>query len=153
MILLDAYAVIAFIADELAAAQVEELLREEPCVITPVNLAEVFDTLTRVRNFSEADVMDQWKALLNAGVVVFHIDEAIGLDAARLRSKYYKKNSCEISLADCMALAAARSAGARVATSDPAVVRVASLEGIGYHPLPSRANLLPGSESSATHLI
>ena len=49
MILLDAYALVALIAEEAAAGEVDEILRSEQAAISAINLAEVIDHLVRVR--------------------------------------------------------------------------------------------------------
>lgn len=48
MTLLDAYALIAFLAGERAATQVSELIRSGDCALTSVQLAEIQDVLARV---------------------------------------------------------------------------------------------------------
>ncbi len=143
MILLDAYALIAFVGDELAAPDVEALLQSESCGVTAVNLAEMFYALTRVRGHSEGDVADAWKSLQEVGVVVVEVGEGTARGAAALRAKHYHGKTCPVSLADCIALAAAAEMPAEIATSDAPMVDVARAEGIAVRPLPSTSGLLP----------
>jgi predicted nucleic acid-binding protein len=140
--LLDAYALVAFVADEPAAEDVELLLRAGRCGITTVNFAEAVDVTRRVHGLSEEDVRVVTEPLLDDVIAVIRPSQAQAWRCAELRVRYYDRRASALSLADCLLLAAAGSEDA-IATSDPAVARVARAEGIGVMPLPDTAGERP----------
>jgi PIN domain nuclease of toxin-antitoxin system len=133
VIALDAYALVAFLADEPAREEVEALLRDG-CVVTAVNLAESLDVLGRVHGIPEDELRRLVDPLLGD---VLEVDTPPAEDAwvaASLRRRHYDRAKRALSLADCFLMAAASRLGASVATADPAVAsaaRAESLELIG----------------------
>lgn len=138
MTLLDAYGLVALLADEPAADEVERLLRSDECAVPAVNLAEAIDVLTRVHGVPGADVRAGLDPLLGEVVRVVAQGEAAAWRAAELRSKHYRRRLAPVSLADCLLLAAA-GPDDTVATADPHVAHVARSEGIALVPLPDTA--------------
>jgi PIN domain nuclease of toxin-antitoxin system len=130
VIVLDAYALVAFLADEGPAAEVEELLNAEVCAISVVNLAEAGDVSARVRGLVDDDVRSAVRVLV--ATERLHLRDARVREAwraAELRRTYYAKRTCEISLGDCFLVAGA-DRGDQIATADPAVATVARAEGL-----------------------
>jgi predicted nucleic acid-binding protein len=140
--LLDAYALVAFVADEPAAEDVEILLRAGRCGITTVNFAEAVDVTRRIHGLSEADVRVVTEPLLDEVIAVIPPSQAHAWRSAALRVRHYDRRRSALSLADCLLLAAAGSDDV-IATSDPVVARVARTEGIGVTPLPDTAGARP----------
>ncbi len=139
MILLDAYAVIAYLQDEPAAGDVQRLLGGGGCAVVSVNLVEVVDSLVRRRGIEVNDVR---RVLAQLPVAAVGVDEAAALRAGELRAAHYRANTCEVSPADCL-LAAAAGVEDRVATSDPHLARLLRAEGIGLVALPDRSGVRP----------
>jgi predicted nucleic acid-binding protein len=140
--LLDAYALIAFIAGEPAAADVELLLRAEHCALTTINLAEAIDVTRRVHGLPEEEVRDVTEPLLGDVIAVIPASEMHAWRSADLRTRYYERRTGALSIADCVLLAAAGPDDS-VATADPVVARVARAEGITVSPLPDTAGERP----------
>ncbi len=135
MILLDSYALIALARDEHAAAEVDTLLRDASgAAMTSVNLFEVVDYLVRRAGWPEEEVRTGLSHLLGEGLTVLPVTAQIAWRGASLRAGHYAKNTCEVSLADCVLLASA-SVGDVVATADPSIALVARAEGIELTPL------------------
>lgn len=135
MIVLDAYAVLAFLMDEAAAEQVEELVRAGDAQLTTVGVAEVVDRLVRLAGADEDTAALDLAALsLLDGLPV---DAALGLAAGRLRSRRYHRTRCAVSMADCIAAEAARTHAATLATSDPHLLDLCRAEAIEYTVLPA----------------
>jgi len=141
--LLDAYALIALVANEEAAEEVEMLLRAGDCAISAVNLAEAIDVCGRVHGIPFDDLRHVVDPLL-AGDALAPVaaTEAMAWRAAALKTAHYSKGTCELSLADCFLLASATGDDA-VATADPAVASIARAEGIAVVALPDRAGRRP----------
>jgi predicted nucleic acid-binding protein len=140
--LLDASCLIALAKDEPGAAEVESLLREGATAITSVNLLEVVDVLARKAAWPEDEVR-MWLSFIAGPVIrVEPVGEQQAWTGAALRARYYEKKACELSLADCVLLASCRD-GDAVATSDPAVARVAREEGIKLIALPDSRGQRP----------
>lgn len=133
--LLDASCLIALAKDEPAAGRVEALLREGFSAITAVNLLEVADALVRRAGWP-ADEVQRWLSFIVGPIVrVEPVKEQHAWTGAVLRARYYKRKTCELSLADCVLLACCGE-GDAVATSDPSVALVARAEGIEVIALP-----------------
>ncbi len=116
-VLLDAFALIALLADEPAADQVEGLLRRGDAVITAINLAEAVDVLQRVQRIARDRLDGLLDPLLGEPLQLLGIDLLIALAAADIRARRYHRTRSPLSLADCVLLAAA-AAGDSVATAD-----------------------------------
>jgi PIN domain nuclease of toxin-antitoxin system len=139
--LLDAYALVAFLADEPAAAEVETLIRAGDTAVLAVNLAEALDVTERVHGVSEAELRGVLEPLLGDLIFVTIQRDDAAWRAAALRAKYYDPRSCPLSLADCLLLAAAN--GDAVATADPALAAVLQAERTALVPLPDSTGTLP----------
>ncbi len=139
MTLLDAYAVIGFLADEPIADDVDQLMRRGGCRITTLGLAEVIDRMTRLYD-AEPDGIAVDIATLGLESPI-PLDAATSVLAGRLRAQHYHRTTRAVSMADCVLAAAAQAAGEPVATSDPHLLGLCHDEGI-----PARS--LPGSDGS-----
>jgi PIN domain nuclease of toxin-antitoxin system len=140
---LDAYALVALIADEPAAGAVEKLLRSCGATITSINLAEAADVASRVHRIDARTVRNIIEPLILAGsldVAAPPVDAA--WTAARVRTAYYTRRGRALSIADCFLLAAAER-GDHVATADPVVADVARAEGIRVIALPDSSGRRP----------
>jgi PIN domain nuclease of toxin-antitoxin system len=140
--LLDAYAVVAFLLEEPAAGEVEELLRNEECGITVVNLAETVDVCLRVRRLGSAELRGAIEPLLGSEIEVVQHSEEDAWKAAEMRVQHHERRDTALSLADCFLVVAARP-GDRIATADPALARVARSENVDVVALPDRAGNRP----------
>ncbi|MFI5267086.1 MAG: PIN domain-containing protein [Chloroflexota bacterium] len=143
MTIIDAAGIISFFADEPAAKQVAELLEEADSAITAVNLAETIDKLERVRSYLPAELLDAIDLLVDSGLSVLSIDHRDGREAGELRANYYNPRTCPLSLADCVALAAAMHHRAALATSDGALANVARRLSIDVVALPNSSGRVP----------
>jgi uncharacterized protein with PIN domain len=139
---LDAYAIVAFVAEEPAAADVEELLRAGGCLLTTINLAEAVDVIRRVHGVPERDLRAVTEPLLDESVTVIRPSLAHAWRSADLRTRYYDRRSRALSLADCFLLAAVGPNDA-VATADQLVADVARAEGLAVTALADTAGQRP----------
>lgn len=142
MTLLDAYALIALVADQPAAAEVQKLIRGGGCRASVVNVAETVDVSHRVLTLKIAEIREVLDPLFLDEVALVEPEESHAWSAAELRSRYYDRGNRAISLADCFLLAHASEDGA-VATSDPPVAEVARAEGIEVVALPDSSGQRP----------
>ncbi|MER3409754.1 MAG: hypothetical protein C4306_06590 [Thermoleophilia bacterium] len=139
----DAYAIVALIADEPAAQIVEDVLRWGNATMTSINLGEAVDVLCRVHGLPEDRVRAVVEPLILAGhLSVIAPSEVSAWRAAHLRIDYYARDTRPVSIADCFLLAAAGPED-RIATADPSVAEIARVEGIGVLPLPDSAGRCP----------
>jgi PIN domain nuclease of toxin-antitoxin system len=142
--LLDAYALVALLADEPAAQEVDEILRGAECRVVVVNLAEAVDITTRAHGFPLEDVRAALEPLLASAVLGVAIPtEAAAWEAARVRAEYYDRKDCALSLADCFLLAQAEADGDGLVTADPPVAKVARQLGVEVIGLPDTAGRRP----------
>ena len=133
MTILDAFAVIALLKGEPAAAEVQLLIGAGGCALTTLGVAEVIDHLVRVvRTTDEDAVLDV--AQLNLRTPI-QLDDSSATQAALLRARHYNKNKRAVSLADCVVAQAARTTASAVATSDPHLLDLCRDEGIAVLPL------------------
>lgn len=142
MIVLDAYAVLAYLRDEHAAEAVGELL-VAPTVLTAVNATEVLDQLVRVYGRDADDVHADLVMLAHIGMELAPVSAEVGLLAGRLRARHYHRQRMAVSLADCVAAATALSTGFPLATADLPLARLTRAEGGEIHALPDTAGRLP----------
>ena len=135
MIVLDSYAVLALLKDEPAAVKVAKLLEDGDEVrLTAVGMAEVLDHLVRIVS---ADPEDAALDVAQLGLAeALPTDAEAGLRAGLLRARHYHRRHRAVSLADCIAADAARTAAGRIATSDPHLLDLCVEEGIDTLPLP-----------------
>lgn len=145
MTVLDAFALIAFFAGEPAASDVETLLRsaEDRSRLSAVNMIETIDVLVRMRKHSLEDVHQRLDWLRAEGLSLELLDPEAAAVAGTLRAAHYGRRACEVSLADCAALATALAFGEALATADPALAAVARTEGVEVVALPDSQGRRP----------
>jgi len=134
-VLLDAFALIALLAEEPAADDVEAILRRGEAKITAVNLAEALDVLQRVQGIPRERLEAVTTPLVGERMTLVPIDERIARDAADIRARRYHRTHAPISLADCILLAATGESDA-LATADEPLIRVAEVENVQVRALP-----------------
>ena len=135
MIILDSYAVLAFLKGEWAADRVEEIISaEEKTALTALGLAEVLDHLVRLAG------ADQDEAILDVAQLGLWkpspLEAGLAMRAGLLRARHYHRRDRPVSLADCVAAEAARPVGSSLASADPHLLDVCRDEGIETIPLP-----------------
>jgi uncharacterized protein with PIN domain len=136
VILLDAYALTALLADEPAADDVEQLLSSESTAVATANLAEAADRLARIheiavsRTRTAVDSLEQ-----STDLRIRAVEPAHAWRAAELRAKHYHRTRRPLSLGDCLLLAMTDEDD-RLATADPDVLATAQDEEIGWIALP-----------------
>jgi PIN domain nuclease of toxin-antitoxin system len=128
-VLLDAFALIALLAEEPAADEVEALLRRGESAMTAVNLAEALDVLQRVQGIPRERLEAVVTPLLSEEIALVVVDERMAMDAADIRARRYHRTRAPISLADCLLLAATGESD-ELATADGPLIRVAEAEGV-----------------------
>lgn len=144
MTAIDAYGLVAFVAEEPAAAEVEELLRGGECRVIAVNLAEAVDICSRNQGMALGEVREVVEPLTLSGTLAVAVsDETEAWLAADLRTRYYHRKQSSLSIADCLLLAHAMSADDALATSDPAIANVARAEGVSLIALPDSSGVRP----------
>jgi uncharacterized protein with PIN domain len=134
-VLLDAFALIALLADEPAADDVEALLRAGEAAITAVNLAEALDVLQRVQGMPSERIREVTMPLVGERMKLVAIDERIARDAADIRARRYHRTRAPLSLADCILLAATGESDT-LATADAPLIRAAEAEHVQVRALP-----------------
>ncbi|MCB0982005.1 MAG: hypothetical protein H6513_02340 [Acidimicrobiaceae bacterium] len=144
--MLDAYALEAYLNDELPAADAVEplFLSGEQLLISGINLAEAMDRMVRVNG---ADASELAVDIGQLGLTVSGVDEQVALDAAILRAGHYHRVRRPVSLADCCAAALALDRDAALATSDPPLLAMVHDEGGRIIPLPDSSGAVwsPGT--------
>ena len=144
MTLLDAYPLVALVADEPAADEVEELLRGGGARIVTVNLCEAIDVCLRVHLLRGAGVRAAIEPLfLVGGLTAVPSGTSEVWVAADLRARHYDRKKRALSLADCFLLAHGSGNGEAIATADPAVAEVARAEGVEVIALPDSTGTRP----------
>lgn len=141
MIVLDGYALVAYLRQEPASQDVALLLRS-PTVISAVNVAEVLDQLVRVSGRTADEVHADLALLTYAGLEVRSATLEQGVHAGRLRARHYHRQRMPVSLADCFAAATALLARLPLATADPDLAALVRNEGGDVHPLPDSAGAM-----------
>ena len=142
MTVLDAYAVIAYLRGERCAGEVAALLRSTTA-ISSINAAEVVDQLVRVFGHDANDVHADLAMLSRAGMRIEPVTSTVALLAGELRADHYHRDTCAVSLADCVAAATALESRSPLATSDPALAKVTRAEGGDVYPLPDSNSRKP----------
>lgn len=137
MILLDAYALVAFLAGGPAAAHVRDLLRAGGAAVATANLAEALDVAERLYRLPTARAFEYLEPLFESAISPIPLDVNTARRAAELRALHYHRTRCRISLADAILLASA-SRGDRIATADPDVIAVAERKGTVTIVLPAQ---------------
>lgn len=114
-IVLDSWAVIAYLGDEAAAERVADIIADAhdddiPLLMTVVNAAEVWYIVAREASASDADT--SVKQLRDLGVQFVDADWELAKNAGHFKSRN------KMSFADCFAAALARDRKAHLATGD-----------------------------------
>ena len=137
MIVLDSYAVIAFLRDEPAAIRIGTILAsEDEMKLSALGVAEVLDNLIRLAKVDEDEaVLDLAELALDDSISV---TAELAMRAGMLRARHYHRTNRAVSLADCVAAEAARALSAPLATSDPHLLDMCSDEGVQTLALPDR---------------
>jgi predicted nucleic acid-binding protein len=133
--LLDAYAIVAFLAGGPAAQQVRAILRGGDAAVATANLAEAIDVSQRVHGVPIARAREFLDPLLEGPLVAVVLGVDVAWRAAEIRSRHYHRSRRPLSLADSILIATAGS-GDRIATADPDVLAVARDEGLNVFVLP-----------------
>jgi predicted nucleic acid-binding protein len=141
--LLDAYALIAFVADEPAAGHVEELLRAGESRILVANLAESIDITDRVHGLAATETRSAIEPLLGGTLVAVVSGEVHAWHATELRGRHYDRRERPLSLTDCFLLAHAVDENEQIATADPPLAAAARAEGVEVVALPDRHGRIP----------
>jgi uncharacterized protein with PIN domain len=137
VILLDAYALIALLAEEPAANEVSRLIARERTAVAAPNLAEAADRLGRGYGISVQRTRTAVESLEQSiDLHVRAVERPHAWRAAELRVEHYHRTKRPLSLGDCLLLAMAGKDD-RVATSDPYVLKTAGEEQIEWIALPS----------------
>jgi uncharacterized protein with PIN domain len=139
---LDAYRLVALVADEPAAPEVEAILREGSVAITAVNLAEVIDVVGRIHRIGVEELRATLEPHLSEVITAVPATEADAWRAAGIRTRYYDRRACPLSLADCFVIAAAKP-GDWIATADVPIAETARAEGIEVVVLPDSEGRRP----------
>jgi predicted nucleic acid-binding protein len=142
VILLDAYALVAFLGEEPAAEEVESLMRGGDTAVTVVNLAEAIDVTRRVHSVTPDALRAAIEPLVGEVLTVLGQSEGDAWRAADLRARYYDRARRPLSLADCFLVAAAGSDD-EIATSDPPLAQMAREEAIAVVALPDSTGFRP----------
>jgi predicted nucleic acid-binding protein len=137
VILLDAYALIAFLVGGPAAPQVRTILREGDAAVATANMTEALDVSQRVHGLAISRAMEILEPLFEGSLTSVTLDFATARKAAEVRARHYHRSSRPISLADAILIASA-APGARIATADPDVLAVAHAEGLESVALPGQ---------------
>jgi predicted nucleic acid-binding protein len=137
VILLDAYALIAFLVGGPATTQVRAILREGDAAVATANLAEALDASQRVHGLPIPRALEILDPLLEGPLVAVSLDADVARRAAEIRAEHYHRSSRPISLADAVLIASARQDD-RIATADPDVLAVADAEQRGSVRLPDQ---------------
>lgn len=141
MIVLDAYAVLALLKGEPAAAQVRDLLNgADPVSLTALGVAEVLDHLVRVVGAAEEEVVLDLAQLALSDPP--SLEPGLAGRAGLLRARHYHRRERAVSLADCVAAETARSVGGTLATSDPHLLDLCHEERVAVLPLPGTTGAL-----------
>jgi PIN domain nuclease of toxin-antitoxin system len=134
VIVLDAYALEAFLNLEAAGPLVRDLILSGEQILMPsVNLAETADRMIRLNGSSRDELEND---LLGLGITISSLDAAAAFDAAALRATHYHRSRRAVSLADCCAAALALDRDALLVSSDPALLGMMHDEGGRYLALP-----------------
>lgn len=142
MTALDAYAVIAYLRAEPAGPAVRQLLAE-PTAVSVLNAAESVDRMIRLHGRSAEDVRQDLAVLERAGLRMVPLTDDLAIQAGLLRARHYDRKSCEVSMADCVAVATALSEQLSLATADPALLAVMRAEGGEVYELPDSQGARP----------
>lgn len=133
--ILDAFAVLALLKGEPAAAVVRRLLASNPHpTLTALGVAEVIDHLVRLERATEEDAALD---LAQLGLADPNpLSAAVAMRAGLLRARHYHRTRRAVSMADCVAAETARLADVALITADPHLLDLCAAEGIATIALP-----------------
>lgn len=134
MTILDAFAVVAYLRGEPAAAEVTSLLSSGDAILTSVGMAEVIDRMVRLAGAEPDEIALDLASLGLLDTDPLTVDTSIA--AGVLRSKHYHRTRRAVSLADCIAAEVARTTGRTLATADPHLLDLCVDEQIAHAALP-----------------
>lgn len=134
MSVLDAFAVLALLKGEPAAAQVQVLLEGDGVTLTALGVAEVVDHLVRLVGVAEEEAALDVAQLGLADPLP--VDAGLAMRAGLLRARHYHRRDRAVSLADCVLAETARALAASAASADPHLLDMCREERIGVTPLP-----------------
>lgn len=141
---LDAYAVVALVAGEPAAHEVEEILNAGSSYVVLTNLAEAIFVVRRVYGWTLEQVRAVLDPMLLKGVLqTVSSSDVHAWEAADLRSRHYHRKTCAVSLADCFLLAHALAAEDVIVTPDRPLAAAARAEGVEVVGLPDVTGARP----------
>lgn len=114
--LLDSYAILAFLNDEVGSGRVGELLTKAqaggpPLLVNEINVGEVYYIVAKHRSQADAERVLSHLEMLPLEFVSNTFEQV--LDAARVKARF------PLSYADAFAVATAQRTGARLVTGDP----------------------------------
>ena len=135
MIVLDSFAVLALLKDELASDLVQQIVEsEQEVALTALGVTEVIDHLVRLAGAEEEEaVLD----LAQLGLASpSPVEVGVALQAGLLHARHYHRENRAVSLADCVAAETARSTGSQLASADPHLLDLCRDEGIAVIALP-----------------
>lgn len=120
-IVLDSWAIVAYLEDEAAAEKVADIIADAheekiPLLITVVNAGEVWYIVARQTSTADADV--SIKQLRDLGIEFVEADWNLAHGASYFKSKN------KMSFADCFAAALAKQRKAQLVTGDPEFTQV-----------------------------
>jgi len=127
--LLDAYALVAFLAGEPAETEVRDLLRAGHVGVATANLTEAADALARVHGIEVARTRSVLAPLIDEPIELLGLDAPRAWRAADIRAAHYHRSTCPLSLGDAILLGTA-DADDTIATADPHVLSVAERRGV-----------------------
>jgi PIN domain nuclease of toxin-antitoxin system len=107
---------------------------DDQACLTAVGIGEVVGHLVRLAGAPEDDAALDLAQLGLADALV--VDPEHGLQAGLLRARHYHRKNCAVSLADWVALEAARANDAPLASADPHLLDICRNEGVRVIPLP-----------------
>ncbi len=124
VLVLDSYALLAFVQDEAAADAVEAILHRSDAgelrlALSVVNLGEVY--YRTVRAFDSDRAQAVLAQIAEYKIDIVDVDRDLALAAARIKGTY------RLSYADCIAAALAQRLGGAVVTGDPEFRRIEHL--------------------------
>ena len=121
-IVLDSFALLAYLQNERGAGKVKRLLAAEGsrALINDINLGEVYYIIGRERKIEDADYFLE---VIFPSLPITRLSNGLQqvIDAARLKAKY------ALSYADCFSVATALAQGAPLVTGDPEFRKVRDL--------------------------
>lgn len=135
MTVLDSYAVLALFKGEPAAPRVRRIVEDDPdAALTALGVAEVLDHLVRIE---DADEEEAALDLAQLGLAPpTPVDAGLATAAGLLRARHHDRTRRAVSLADCVAVEAARVTEAALVTADPHLLELCRDEGLGVVVLP-----------------